>query len=141
MGHTIPSCADDKSRLALFKAFADGVRSLGLSYGQAKADIKLTPSGPMIGEIAARLSGGYMSGWTYPYASDIDLTREAVRLALGEKPSALLDARVKIGESSDGSMPVFEVPCKRTCAERAWISIPGTVSEILYAKKRVQYPA
>ena len=36
MGHTIPSCADDKSRLALFKAFADGVRSLGLSYGQAK---------------------------------------------------------------------------------------------------------
>lgn len=137
MGHTIPSCADDKSRLALFKTFADGVRSLGLSYGQAKADIKLTPSGPMIGEIAARLSGGYMSGWTYPYASDIDLTREAVRLALGEKPSALLDARIKVCASSDsdGSMPVFEVPCKRTCAERAWISIPGTVSEVLYAEK------
>jgi len=135
MGHTMPALIDKTDKERLLSAFWSGVKALGLSCGAAKADIKMTSKGPMIGEIAARLSGGYMSGWTYPYASDIDLTREAVRLALGEKPSALLDARIKVCASSDGSMPVFEVPCKRTCAERAWISIPGTVSEVLYAEK------
>jgi hypothetical protein len=66
----------------------------------------------MIGEIAARLSGGYMSGWTYPHSSGVRPIRAAVLMAMGREPGNL-------------------VPEKNwTCAERAFISIPGTVTSI-----------
>ena len=114
MGHTIPTSLADSQ--ALLAAFTQGVRSLGLlgetCCGAAKGDVKLTSHGPMIGEIAARLSGGYMSGWTFPYASGVELTRGAISIALGEAPQNLAPSR------------------SWTCAERAFISIPGTVRSI-----------
>jgi hypothetical protein len=66
----------------------------------------------MIGEVAARLSGGYMSGWTYPYASGAEPTRAAILIAAGRKPDGLIPSRAW------------------TCAERAFISIPGRVRSI-----------
>ena len=67
----------------------------------------------MVGEIAARLSGGYMSGWTYPYASGIEVTREALQIAAGIRPDPSPRDRGWVG------------------AERAFISIPGRVAEVL----------
>jgi hypothetical protein len=66
----------------------------------------------MIGEIAARLSGGYMSGWTYPYASGTEPTRAAILVAMGRSPEAVVPTRHWV------------------CAERAFISIPGKVRAI-----------
>jgi hypothetical protein len=80
--------------------------------GAAKGDVKLTSRGPMIGEIAARLSGGYMSGWTYPYASGVEVTKGAIQAAIGLKPDCLTPTRAW------------------TAAERAFISIPGKVRSI-----------
>ena len=116
MGHTMPSAAAAESQEAMIETFRAGIRALGLagteSVGAAKGDIKLTPSGPMIGEIAARLSGGYMSGWTYPYASGAEPIRAAILMAMGREPAGLS-------------------PLKNwTSAERAFISIPGTVKTI-----------
>jgi len=116
MGHTMPTVIAPEQQAALLETFCAGVRALGLagehSVGAAKGDIKLTSQGPMIGEIAARLSGGYMSGWTYPYASGVEPIRAAVLAAMGRKPDNL-------------------VPLKTwTSAERAFISIPGTVKSI-----------
>jgi biotin carboxylase len=116
MGHTMPTAITPKQQAAILETFCAGVRALGLadthSIGAAKGDIKLTPQGPMIGEIAARLSGGYMSGWTYPYASGVEPVRAAILAAMGRKPEGL-------------------APLKNwTSAERAFISIPGTVKAI-----------
>jgi biotin carboxylase len=116
MGHTMPTAIAPEQQKALLETFCGGVRSLGLagdkSVGAAKGDIKLTPAGPMIGEIAARLSGGYMSGWTYPYSSGVEPILAATLGAIGRKPDSL-------------------VPLKTwTSAERAFISIPGTVKTI-----------
>jgi biotin carboxylase len=62
MGHTIPTDIASAQQKALLETFYDGIRALGLAEGKsisaAKGDIKLTEKGPMIGEIAARLSGG-----------------------------------------------------------------------------------
>jgi biotin carboxylase len=58
MGHTMPTSVDAGTAETLLTVFKAGVRALGITNGAAKGDIKLTPSGPMIGEIAARLSGG-----------------------------------------------------------------------------------
>lgn len=128
MGHTIPTSICQKDKLALIATFVEGIHALGLTCGAAKADIKLTPKGPMIGEIAARLSGGYMSGWTFPYSSDFFLTQQAELIALGREPAALLDRRRPV-EGLPENLPftVYEVASTQYCGERAWISIPGKV--------------
>jgi len=116
MGHTMPTVIEPEQQKALLETFCAGVRALGLagdkSVGAAKGDIKLTSAGPMIGEIAARLSGGYMSGWTYPYSSGAQPVRAAILMAIGRKP--------------DGIAPLKTW----TSAERAFISIPGTVKAV-----------
>jgi biotin carboxylase len=112
MGHTMPSSLDDKSQALVLKTFTAGIRALGITQGAAKGDLKLSSRGPMIGEIAARLSGGYMSGWTYPYASGVEPTRGAILAALGIRPET-------------------PAPCRNwTSAERAFISIPGRIRSI-----------
>ncbi|MDR3122295.1 MAG: ATP-grasp domain-containing protein [Treponema sp.] len=113
MGHTMPSALGEAETQALLGVFFAGIRALGITagYGAAKGDLKLTPQGPMIGEIAARLSGGYMSGWTYPYASGVEAARGAIFAALGR--------------------PWKPRPRRNwTSAERAVISIPGVVRSI-----------
>jgi biotin carboxylase len=116
MGHTIPTDIKNEQQKELIDTFCAGVRALGIAdsknIGAAKGDIKLTSKGPMIGEIAARLSGGYMSGWTYPYSSGVQPIRAAILAAMGEKPDLLSPTK------------------SFTCAERAFISIPGTVKSI-----------
>jgi biotin carboxylase len=116
MGHTMPAVIEKELADAILETFRAGIRALGIAgpnhAGAAKGDIKLTPRGPMIGEIAARLSGGYMSGWTYPYASGVEPVRGAILAALGRKPGGL------------------EARKNWTSAERAFISIPGRVRSI-----------
>ncbi|MCL2093424.1 MAG: ATP-grasp domain-containing protein [Treponema sp.] len=112
MGHTIPSAEAPQTVASLLEVFSRGVKALGITMGAAKGDIKLSQKGPMIGEIAARLSGGYMSGWTFPYSSGVLPTRGALEIALGQRPSR--------------TEPLWDW----TCAERAFISIPGRVHSI-----------
>ena len=137
VGHTMPAVLDKKMHDELISVFALGAKAEGLSCGAAKADIKYTSKGPMIGEIAGRLSGGYMSGWTYPYASDLNLTKQGIIIACGNEPQELLNRAVKVDYTpsqlcKDLEQPyeLYEVPCVRTSAERAWMSIPGTVEYI-----------
>lgn len=113
MGHTMPTDIDEKSATKVIEVFKQGVRALGIRDGAAKGDVKLTRKGIMIGEIAARLSGGYMSGWTYPYSSGVEPTRAAIQIAIGEKPSHLTPTR------------------QWTSTERAFISIPGEIFSII----------
>lgn len=112
MGHTMPTNIPEADARKIFDVFIQGIHALGLTHGAAKGDIKLTPGGVMVGEIAGRLSGGYMSGWTYPYASGIDLTSAALDLAVGLRPRSL------------------EPSAHLVAAERAWISAPGRVSRV-----------
>ncbi len=133
-GHTMPSKIDEKMRLDLISTFADGVHALGLSCGVAKADIKYTKKGPQIGEIAARLSGGYMSGWTFPYSSGLNLTKQALLIASGNEPLELLDGRIPL-QSENANFALFDYPSKDVSAERAWISIPGRLKSIQFCKE------
>ena len=112
MGHTIPTAADPGAVRALEAVFLRGIAAIGIDNGAAKGDIKLTPRGPMVGEIAARLSGGYMSGWTFPLASGVEVTEAALNIAVGLPPGDMTPRRRKV------------------CAERALISLPGVVEDV-----------
>ncbi|OHD73095.1 MAG: hypothetical protein A2177_13080 [Spirochaetes bacterium RBG_13_68_11] len=112
MGHTMWTALPAADRTSVERVFRDGIRALGIDNGAAKGDIKLTSRGPMVGEIAARLSGGYMSGWTFPLASGVEVTEAALRVAAGLEPGDLSPKR------------------RWTSAERAFISIPGIVRSV-----------
>lgn len=114
MGHTLPTNLPEEDKKEIIRVFSLAVKALGITNGAAKGDIKLTQKGVMIGEIAARLSGGYMSGWTYPYASGVPLVEMGMKIAMGMDPGD------------------FTEPNCDSSSERAFISIPGTVKEIRY---------
>ncbi len=112
MGHTMPSEIPLENLREVISVFEQGVKAIGITDGAAKGDVKLTPAGAMIGEIAARLSGGYMSGWTYPYSSGVEVTEKALNIAVGLEPGNM---RPRVSMVS---------------AERAFISIPGQLVSI-----------
>lgn len=123
LGHTMPANLSERDRTALETTFTAAIRALGIADGAAKGDIFLDhdDSGEpvvTVGEVAARLSGGFMSGWTFPYASGIPLTQLGLRIAVGDPPV-------------NGEL----LPRRRHIAvERALISGPGIV-------KRVETPS
>ena len=112
VGHTIPASLSAYESRELEGVFRAAIRALGIENGAAKGDIFLTPRGAVVGEVAARLSGGFMSGWSYPRASGVDLTAAALRIAIGAAPGSLAPG------------------LNRISAERALISIPGIVARI-----------
>jgi biotin carboxylase len=122
LGHTFPSHADKKVLADIEEVFRRGIEALGITNGAAKGDIFHTGSGAVAGEIAARLSGGYMSGWTCPYAFGVDITEAAMHIALGLPPGDLRPRRAW------------------TSAERAFISIPGRAARILGIDEALAVP-
>ena len=137
MGHTIPSIKSKEECDELIRVFFLGIKALGLTNGAAKGDIFLRKTDPQkngkrtacVGEIAARLSGGYMSGWTVPYSSGFDVTKAAVKIALGEPVDELPnDETTRF--SSERAARFSAERAAHFSAERAWISVPGIIKKI-----------
>ncbi len=112
LGHTMPSAMDPEVVTRAVEVMKQGIRALGIDVGAAKGDIKLTPEGPKIGELAARLSGGYMSGFTYPLATGVDLMSAVLRISMGQDPGDLT--------------PKWN----RVAAERGIIPRPGVITDV-----------
>ncbi|MFB6355594.1 MAG: alpha-hydroxy-acid oxidizing protein [bacterium] len=85
-GHVMPSQKDDEVQQQILELAEKAAQALGINMGAAKGDIKMTKDGPKMVEMAARLSGGFMSGWTYPIATDRSIIRNAIKISLGIKP-------------------------------------------------------
>jgi isopentenyl diphosphate isomerase/L-lactate dehydrogenase-like FMN-dependent dehydrogenase len=89
-----------------------GIHALGITHGFAKGDIKITSEGAKIGELAARLSGGFMSTFTYPLSTGVDLMKASLEICMGEEPGNLVPAYNKVS------------------IERAIITKPGILKKI-----------
>ena len=89
VGHTLPSILPAGQQAQAVEVFKQAISALGIDIGAAKGDIKITSEGPKVVEIAARLSGGWMSAYTYPLATGVNLYKAAIQIALGEKPTDL----------------------------------------------------
>ena len=93
IGHIMPTNLPKKKIDNAVEVFIKGIKALGINHGAAKGDIKITKDGAKIVEIAARLSGGFMSAYTYPYSSGVNLIRNAIDIALGLPPYNLVPTR------------------------------------------------
>jgi len=116
-GHIMPS---NKSKYILKKVkneFKKAIKSLNIKTGFAKGDIKYYKNKAFIGEVAARLSGGFMSGFTFPYATGINLMKNAIDIALGYSPSNL------------------QQKTNLVSVERAIIAKPGKIKNITGIRK------
>jgi len=93
LGHLMPSILPKDLIDAGCNLFIEGIKALGIKQGAAKGDIRVRyefENGRKIakgyvGEIASRLSGGFMSAYTFPYSSGINLMNIMMKVALGEK--------------------------------------------------------
>ncbi len=116
-GHIMPSQLEEELINAGIEIFKKAIKAIGINIGAAKGDIKVSHSGSYIGEIAARLSGGFMSTHTFPYSSGIDLMENIIYISLGLPPKDLTPKKNWVS------------------IERAIIAPPGIVKEISDIKK------
>lgn len=80
----LPSKLSDADKLALKHCAELGVRALDIKNSPAHIEIIMTASGPRIVEIGAR-NGGYRDRM-HKLANGIDIYKNTLHLALGEKP-------------------------------------------------------
>jgi len=111
LGHNLPSNQPEEKIESAKEIMRRAVKALGITFGAAKGDVKLTESGPMIGECAARLSGGWMSSHTFPLSTGYSMICGAIEIAIGKKPV----------------IPEYQ---NRVSMERAIIASPGRIIRI-----------
>jgi biotin carboxylase len=86
IGHSQPTLYDGSDRELIERAAIMGVRALGIDWAAAHAEVRLSPEGPFLMEIGARLGGDFITTELVPRSTGIDMVEGAIRLALGEEP-------------------------------------------------------
>jgi len=84
-GHSCPTRLSEKEISRIIDIMEKAAGALQIYNAPAKGDIKVTENGVMVGEIAARLSGGFMSSHTLPLSTGFDAISLAIRQRLGRK--------------------------------------------------------
>lgn len=135
-GHTLPgnfSTQDYEKILEAMQRYADSLAQLSKNayHGALKGDLRLTDRGQIvIGEIAGRLSGGFMSTHTYPLAHERNLMQMFARLMLGDHSVVL--------------SPSEAVAARRVAIERSLYAEPGELTGLPSAEKlrdiRAKFP-
>jgi biotin carboxylase len=84
-GFVVPTFLPDHWRAAVEAVADQAVRALGIDCGVCHVELKLTSPLPTVIEVNGRLGGGVH--WLLEPVSGFDAVREALRVALGERPS------------------------------------------------------
>jgi biotin carboxylase len=95
-GHTQPSQFLPIHRAEIEDAVTAGIRALGLDQCGFHAELKMTPKGPRIIEIGARLGGDRIATHLTPLSTGVDLVRAVIDIALGRGP----DLKIRLDRGS-----------------------------------------
>jgi len=124
-GGTIPPPISINEIAKVNEVILAGAKSMGISEGIIKGDIVLDKiKGPMIIELAARLSGGWFATHQIPEASGVDLVNVVMSFAMGEE----------INE--DDLIPTKN----KSTSIRYWFPPEGKVKEVLGVEKLKELP-
>ncbi len=116
LGHNMPSSQTVEIQEEASHLMVQAMQALGIHTGAAKGDLKITSDGVKVGEVAARLSGGFMSSHTYPLHCGANLLKAAIEISLNKAPSS-------IEESLKQSRQVIAI-------ERSILAPPGKIIQI-----------
>jgi biotin carboxylase len=85
VGHDYPASISPATEEIIIEETVRAAKALGLTWGPAHFELRLTPGGPKIIEVNPRLAGGYIPELVR-LATGIDLIAETIRITLGQKP-------------------------------------------------------
>jgi biotin carboxylase len=83
-GFFIPSTLESDAQEAVLTAAGEALRALGVRWGCAHTELKMTAEGPRVIEVNGRVGGGVPE--MLRLATGVDVIRQAMRVALGLQP-------------------------------------------------------
>jgi biotin carboxylase len=137
LGHDFPAGLPADMDKDIIDVAHHALRALGLAWGPLHIELRLTPNGPMIIEVNPRLAGGFIPE-IVRLALGIDVVRETVRLAAGEKPE--LRSRQRMSASIRFVTPGRDGTIDEISGIAAALRTAGVVDVQMYRKRgdRVQ---
>lgn len=84
-GHTEPSRLSDEQQKDIRRVALMAIKALGVKDGPTHTEIKVTPSGAKLVEIAARLGGDYITSRLVPLSTGVDMIDCCIASTLGEE--------------------------------------------------------
>lgn len=92
VGHDYPAPLSSAAKKIITQEIARAAKAVGLTWGPAHFELRLTPGGPKIIEVNPRLAGGHIPELVR-LATGIDLVAETIRITVGLKPQLKLRQR------------------------------------------------
>lgn len=86
IGHTIPTVHGKKIQDQIKSMVRDVVNGLKIDNSAFHIESKITPHGPKLIEVGARLGGGTIASHLVPLAVGVDLVGEVIKMAIGGHP-------------------------------------------------------
>ena len=86
MGHSQPSRLDPADLAKIRDLACRAVKAVGIENGPAHVEIILTPTGPKMVELGARMGGDCITTHLVPLSTGINMIEATIRIACGETP-------------------------------------------------------
>lgn len=85
LGHNEASTLDDAVKQQIIEITKKAAAAIGMKNCPSHTEMKITPDGPKIVEIAARLGGDFITSKLVPLSTGVDMVGSSVALACGRK--------------------------------------------------------
>ncbi len=105
MGHNQPSMLPTEDVEKIKDLACRAVKSVGINCGPSHVEIKLTPTGPKMVELGARMGGDCITTHLVPLSTGVDMIKATIDVALGLTP----DITPTLHKGS--AIRFFDAPC------------------------------
>lgn len=132
IGHCEPSRLPAKTIEEIKELALKAVKAIRLQNGPSHTEIKVTPDGPKIVELAARLGGDFITSKLVPLSTGIDLVTASIRLA------AHLPVDLTQTISKGAAIRFLQAPAgtlKELSADKELENMPGIIEVRFYCKE------
>lgn len=133
VGHTQPSALPAPDLARVTEVAAAGTLALGVDRCAAHAELRLSPTGPVMIEVGARLGGDYISTHLVPLSTGFDMVAAAVALALGDEPR-LAPTHARQGSAIRYLTPTPGIVREIRGLDRAR-ALPGVAEVVLWVRE------
>ena len=131
IGHTQPSALPQEVQNAVCTVVKKTVQAIGIDYSPSHTELKITPDGPKVVEIGARMGGDNITTHLVPLSTGIDMVAACIDIALGQpvKPYIL--------KPNNAAIRYFQPPAgviRSICGVDEARKLPG-VKEVVLLRK------
>lgn len=105
MGHNQPSMLPMEDVEHIKDLACRAVKSVGINCGPSHVEIKLTPSGPKMVELGARMGGDCITTHLVPLSTGVDMVKATIDVALGLTPNVTPTLQ------KGSAIRFFDAPC------------------------------